>query len=427
MESYKQCEDIIFRLKTAWRSGDCCGSLKRARFAFLDAAGVLAPSDIHRFAGQASGQRPTIEPTARGRLTLTPELQLKTADSCHLCAEICDFLSYIAKHDEAVESLGVTQDVLDEGWQLVSKMWPEYLQTHAKIPTDILPQYAPQAELIHLLVAFLRAFTEKLLLPVLDLFEFFLLFENAVARTRDYLKTEPVLSAGIVDAAKRRDLRRIASLLSQADVTNFHTANILSVVGFWLKFVNIDIISFLRNNLSFRIVSRALDSRYFTLAGGSEALDKIAQSQVSRHFEKFENAVSFDFPQTEERIRHFLDRLHSTLVAQQNLEVPLLKEKQELKEKCQPVSLDAEVENEQGGTTSLSECLPAEQDLFKALPRYYEVILELPEGMQPIFRRVWEEGETPKQAAINLRYEWTSALERKTQRMIKKFYQEMLS
>jgi len=426
METYEQCEDVLFRLKIAWRAGDACGSLQRAKSAFLDAARVSAPSDIRRFAGQASGQRPTIEPTARGRLTLTPELLLETADSCHLCAEICDFLSYMVKHDEAVESLEVAQDVLDEGWHLVSRMWPEYLQTHARIPTETPPQYAFQAELIHLLVTFLRAFAEKVLLPVLDLWEFSLLFENAIIQTRDYLVREPVVQ-NILQAARARDRKRIASLISRADTGNPHTANILSVVGFWLKFVSIDIFNFLRNNLSFRIVDRALDPRYSTLAGGSEALDKIAQSQVSRHFEKFETAVSFDFLQTEESMKHFLEGLHSTLVAQQNFEMPLLKEKQEIRERCQPVSLDAEVEDEQGGTTSLSECLPAERDLLEAVDRYYEAVSRLPQDMQPIFRRVWEEGETPKQAAINLRYEWTSALERKTQRMIKKIWQEMLS
>lgn len=424
METYHQCLDVILRLSVAWRAGDASGSLQRAKSAFLDAARVLAPSE--RLAGQASGRYPTIEATARGRLRLTPELLAQMADSCHLCAQICDFLSYMVKHDEAVESLRVTQDVLDDGWHLVSRMWPQYLQTKARIPREIPPHYASQAELIHLLVTLLRAFAENLLLPVLDLWEFCLLFENAVTRTRDYVKTERALSAGIGEAAKRRELTRIGFLISQADLTNPRTASVLIVLGFWLKFVSINIFNFLRNNLSFRIVNRALEPRYFTLAGGSEALNRIAWSQVSRHFKKFESAVSFDFAQTEERIRHFLDGLHSTLVAQQNFEIPLLKEREEITRRCQPISLDAEVEDEEGEATSLSECLPGEQDLLDAVDRYYEAVSHLPEDMQPIFRRAWEEGETLKQAAINLRYEWTSALERKTQRMIKKIYEEML-
>ena len=104
-----------------------------------------------------------------------------------------------------------------------------------------------------------------------------------------------------------------------------------------------------------------------------------------------------------------------------------LKTKERLRKLAEPVSLDTEVEDEEGRTTPLSEWIPAEEDLLEALEGYSEAVSKLPQDMQPIFRRVWEKGETPKQAAINLGYEWTSALERKVERMIKKVYEEMLS
>jgi hypothetical protein len=425
MEAWQQCHDVIVRLRAAWRADDACGSLQRAKSAFLDAARVLAPSDIRRLAVEALGHRPAMEPTARGQLT--PERQLEMARLCSVCAELCDVLTYLEKHDEAVEPLEVDGDVLDEGWHLVSRMWPEYLQTHAEIPTEIPPQYTSQAEFIYLLLTLIRAFSEKLLLPVLNTWEWVLLFENALTRTLDYAETELVLWASIVKVARRRDLRTIASLISQADTTNARVAGALSALGFWLKLVSIDIFKFLRSNLSLRVVDRALDRRYFTLSGSSAALNEIAQSQVSKRFKKFESSLSFDFPQREESIRHFLEGLHSTLVAQQNFEMPLLKEREKITHTCQPVSLDAEVEDEEGETTFLSECLPAEEDLLDAVDRYYEAVSHLPEDMQPIFRRAWEEGETLKQAAINLGYQWAPALERKIQRMIKKIYEEMLS
>jgi hypothetical protein len=104
-----------------------------------------------------------------------------------------------------------------------------------------------------------------------------------------------------------------------------------------------------------------------------------------------------------------------------------LKETQKLDKLTKPLSLDTEVDDEEGGTISMSECLPAEHDLLEAVDQYYEAVSELPEEMEPIFRRVWEEGETPKQAALSLGYQWTSALERKAERMIKKIFEEMIS
>ena len=59
---------------------------------------------------------------------------------------------------------------------------------------------------------------------------------------------------------------------------------------------------------------------------------------------------------------------------------------------------------------------------------YYEAVSKLPdERLRRIFRRAWQEGETPQQAAISLGYEWTPALERQVERMIKKIEKEMLT
>lgn len=54
METCEQSENVIFRLKTAWRAGEACGSLERAKSALLDAANILALPDVRRAAVQDS-------------------------------------------------------------------------------------------------------------------------------------------------------------------------------------------------------------------------------------------------------------------------------------------------------------------------------------------------------------------------------------
>jgi hypothetical protein len=157
-------------------------------------------------------------------------------------------------------------------------------------------------------------------------------------------------------------------------------------------------------------VAEVIEPHYFTLAGGSRALDQIAQSQVRNYSETFERCLSFDFTQREEEMRQFVNRVHSVLVAQQGFEIPLLEKKEEIARKCQSVSLDSEVESEDGERIPLVELMRSEPDLTEALPSYYEAISTLPEDIQPIFRRVWEKGETPKEAAVNLGRQWTPAL-----------------
>ena len=425
MKSYEQCEDVIFRLKTAWRGADAYGSLQRTKSALLDAASVLAPPDIQRIAVEASQRQPTIGPTASGQLT--PELQLRTAHWCHLCAELCDFLGYMVKDEEAFKRLRFPLAVLDEGRALISKLWPQYLhlQTMAKIREEVPPEHAAQAELFAIILRLVRGVSEKLILPVLESWEFWLLFENAIIQIGGYLAKEP-LAQSVLKAAMERDQESIVRLISSADTQNPRSAVALSALSFLGKMSgHLDICQYFRRRLAFQIVAEVIEPHYFTLAGGSRVLDQIAQSQVRNHFETFERSLSFDFAQREEEVRQFVDRLHSVLVAQQGFEIPLLEKKEEIGRKCQPVSLDSEVESEDGERVLLAELMRSEPDLMEALPSYYEAISTLPEDIQPIFRRVWEKGETPKEAAVNLGRQWTPALERQVERMTKKIRDQM--
>ena len=424
MEAYEHCHDVIQRLKAAWRPRDASGSLQRAKCAFVDAASVLAPRDIRRLAVEASGHRPATEPTPKGQLTL--ERQLQTAHWCSACAELCGVLTYLVKHDEAVESLEVTQDLLNEGWYLVTRMWPEYLQTVARIPTEVPYQYAPQAEFIHLLLTFLRAFSEKLLLPFLDAFEFELLFINAITQIRDYMATEP-LARDILQAAKQRDARRIASLVSQADTTDPHIAGVLSVLAFSLRFCRTsiagDVLLYLCHSLAFRTVAGALQPRYYELAGGSSALDEIAQSRVDKHvLEKIEYSLPFDFRKTEEDLTQFIDQLCSALVQRQDFEIRLLKTREEIFNKCQPLSLDVSVEDRDGEVEPLSEMLPAPADLDEAMPQLLEILEKLNPQDAELYKERFLEGKSLEQ--INVERGWTYD---RTQKRIERLTKDILN
>jgi hypothetical protein len=202
MESYEQCEDVMLRLKTAWRGADAYGSLQRTKSALLDAASVLAPPDIQRITVEASQRQPTIGPTASGQLT--PELQLRTAHWCHLCAELCDFLGYTVKDEEAFKRLRFPPVVLEELRAWISKVWPEYLQTFAKAKKRAPPEHAAQAQLFTLILGLVMGISERIILPVLESWEFWLLFEDAIIQIGGYLAKVP-LAQSVLKAAMERD------------------------------------------------------------------------------------------------------------------------------------------------------------------------------------------------------------------------------
>lgn len=169
-----------------------------------------------------------------------------------------------------------------------------------------------------------------------------------------------------------------------------------------------------------------MDGNYAALGGEQWVAESLAQDYLDKRSQAIREASVLD-GEAFRRSEKALDTLETVMSRFKKESTNELKEVEKLDKLTRPMSVDTKVEDEEGETTSLSECLPAEQDMLEAEDRYYEAVSHLPEGMQPIFRRVWEEGETPKQAAINLGHEWTSALERKIERMKNKIYEEILN
>jgi len=167
-----------------------------------------------------------------------------------------------------------------------------------------------------------------------------------------------------------------------------------------------------------------MDGSYAELGGEQGVAESLAQGHLCECSQGIIAAPMLE-GESLNRTQKAVETLQSLMVRFKKESTKELKEVQRLDKLTKPVSLDTEVEDEEGGITSLSECLPAEQDLLEAVDRYYEAVLELPEDVQPIFRRVWEEGETLKQAALNLGYDWTSTLERQVERMIRKIRSKM--
>lgn len=167
-----------------------------------------------------------------------------------------------------------------------------------------------------------------------------------------------------------------------------------------------------------------MDGNYAEIGGEQRFGESLAQGYLDKESEGILKASILDgeaFVKAEEA----LGTLKTVMSRFKKESTKELKEVEKLDKLTKPVSLDTEVEDEEGGTTSLSECLPTEQDLLEAVNRYCEAVSDLPQDMQPLFRRVWEEGETPKQAALNLGYDWTSTLERQVERMIRKIRSKM--
>jgi hypothetical protein len=169
-----------------------------------------------------------------------------------------------------------------------------------------------------------------------------------------------------------------------------------------------------------------MDSNYAIIGGEQGFGESLAQDYLDKRSVGILKASLLD-GEAFMKAGEALDTLKTMMSRFKNESTQELKEVQKLDKLTKPVSLDTEVEVDEGGTSSLFECIQAEQDPLEALGRYYEAVSKLPKEMQLIFRRVLEEGETPKQAAMSLGYEWTSAVERKVERMKKKIYEEMLN
>lgn len=425
MEDYKQCHNVIVRLKTALGASDTCASLQDAKFAFLDAANILAPPDMRRIASEPVQGHPTEKPGALG-----PQHRLGMACLCQGCAEICDFLVCMARDDEAFKRLRFPVVLLEEGRALISRLWPpEYLEgVMADINETVPPQYAAQAEFIHLLLDLVTGFSRKLLLPVLDTWKFYLLFESAFTQIRDYLATEP-LARDILQAAKQRDTRRIAALVSQADTTNPHTAGTLRVLAFSLRFcrksIAGDVLQYLRRSLVFRIAGHALQPSYYELVGGSSALDEIAQSRVDKHvLGKIEYSLPFDFGKMEEGFTRFIEQLYSTLVEEQNFEILHLKRREQIFNTCQPLSLDVEVEDEDGELRPLSEMMPAPADLEEAMPQLLEILDKLDPRDAELYKERFLEGKPLNQIAAERGWTYEQT-QKRIERLMKDILNEM--
>ena len=177
--------------------------------------------------------------------------------------------------------------------------------------------------------------------------------------------------------------------------------------------------------LSNQVVTRVIRHRYIEAGGEQHILESLVKASLDKDWQIVGNAPFLSGAlQAAEGV---IDKAVSFAENHQQWECQVLAEKERLEKLSQATSLDVPIQTEEGESVLLVELIPSEPDLMEALPSYYEVISSLPEDIQPIFQRAWEEGETPQQAAINLGYKWTSALERQVERMIKKIHKEMLS
>jgi len=177
--------------------------------------------------------------------------------------------------------------------------------------------------------------------------------------------------------------------------------------------------------LANQMATHVITHRYIEMGGEQHILESAVKASLDKDWQMVANAPFLSGAlQAAEGV---IDKAAIFAEKRQHWESRVLGEKERLEKLCQSMSLDVLVETEEGESVPLVKLMPSEPDLMEGVMCYYEAVSKLPDYMQPIFRRVWEEGETPQQAAINLGYEWTSALERQVERMIKKIHKEMLS
>jgi hypothetical protein len=176
--------------------------------------------------------------------------------------------------------------------------------------------------------------------------------------------------------------------------------------------------------LSNQVATSTITHRYVELGGEQHHLESVVKASFEKNWQMVANAPFLSGAQ--QTAKDVIDKATSFAETRQQWECQVLAKKERLEKLSRPTSLDVPVETKEGESVPLVDLMPSQPDLMEAEPSYYEAVSSLPEDMQPLFRRVWEEGETPQQAAINLGYQWTSALERQVQRMIKKVREEML-
>jgi hypothetical protein len=184
----------------------------------------------------------------------------------------------------------------------------------------------------------------------------------------------------------------------------------------------------LHSRLSNQVATSIITQRYVELGGeqgGDQGLESIVKASLDKNWQMVEDAPFLTGAR--QIAKNVIDKATIFAENRQQWECQVLAEKERLQQLSQVTSLDIPVETEEDESVPLVDLMPSQPDLMEAEPLYYEAVSRLPEDMQPIFRRAWEEGEAPQQAAINLGYEWTSALERQVERMIKKIEREMLS
>ena len=171
--------------------------------------------------------------------------------------------------------------------------------------------------------------------------------------------------------------------------------------------------------LSNQVATSVIRHRYVELGGEQHVLESIVKASLDKDWQMVENAPFLSG--TRQAAADVIDKVTSFAENRQQWECQLLGQKERLENLSRPMSLDVPVETEEGESVPLVDLMPSEPDLMEAEVAYYEAVSELPdERLRRIFRRAWEEGETPQQAAIKLGCEWTSALERQVERMTKK-------
>jgi hypothetical protein len=175
--------------------------------------------------------------------------------------------------------------------------------------------------------------------------------------------------------------------------------------------------------LSNQVSTSIITQRYVELGGEQGILESVVKASLDKNWQMVANAPFLS--EAQQAAKDVIDKATSFAENRQQWESQVLAGKERLEKLSQPTSLDVPVETEEGESVLRIELIPSRPDLVEALPSYYEAITTLPEIMQLIFKRVWEEGETPQQAAIKLGREWTGALERQVERMIKKIKKEM--
>jgi len=166
-----------------------------------------------------------------------------------------------------------------------------------------------------------------------------------------------------------------------------------------------------------------IDNRYVELGGEQHTLEAIGQSCMEKSGAK---SAKLPLRQTKVAIDNAFEKVSNLLISQQRQEMGLLQSKARLEELSKTISLDTPIDKDGQDTVTLESTIPAGQDIDMALDAYHSAVSTLPKDMQPVFRRVIERNESPKQAALNLGFKWTTALERRLERMKEKIYKEML-